>query len=84
MTPTPEGLEMCKKLFREQIVKSQSIIAKAKAWQALVDAGWSIGRCGVGVDVDASILPLALEALLDQEYARIGHMEDGINAAKGR
>jgi hypothetical protein len=79
LTPTPEGLRHSIALFNEQITKSEALIERVEDLQENRLDGMNYRE---NAD-DMAVIELALDALLDQEHARIGHMNDSINAAGG-
>ena len=88
ITPGPEYLAASIRLFREQIDKSQALIAQAEEWQVVFDSdsynsSHALRRWAELYCKDLGILEAALEALIDHEYQRIAYMKEGIQAAGG-
>jgi len=74
ITPSPEALRRMREVFRSTMWNAgQKIVAAEKM---LGDGG----ACELVIDNhdDAELVCEALEALIERELGRIGHMKDGI------
>ena len=77
MTPTPAGIDASIKLFEHQIEESNRTIAEA---QLALDKLTGDLYEPIGMD----LAEVALEGLIELETQRIGHMREGIAAARGQ
>lgn len=72
LTPTREGLERSAAIFKAEIEKSERLIAEA-------NSGLEAGIPAMSI-AWTRLVTTALEALIEREEARIGHMREGLEA----
>lgn len=74
LTPTPEALRRMREMFRATMWRAGEKVAASETLLAALDGPWQ----DISIYDHAELICEALEALIERELGRIGHMRDGI------